>query len=250
MRVDGRTQWDQVGTCSPEWTEPNCLPAFAPSGQWVREPGRDVFHGGEIIWFGKRQGEVTWLGKHYDGYPPAPSEGEHVGLDPRTHEPVAFRNYDEGALIAESWVRQRKPDVAAGRLSFAVPDGEIEGYLRQSARTAFSADGVSTPFAAVLVGHSHGRRCGSGRASATIRSFPSRSARSSSRRAPEPGSVRRGSCASTTRTSASRSSAPSGRAGTRKARGLDESSWKGWAAGNWAHAREPWGCSSRKRGRL
>jgi hypothetical protein len=148
MRVDGRTQWDQVGTCSPEWTEPNCLPAFAPSGQWVREPGRDVFHGGEIIWFGKRQGEVTWLGKHYDGYPPAPSEGEHVGLDPRTHEPVAFRNYDEGALIAESWVRQRKPDVAAGRLSLAVPDGEIEGYLRQSARTAFSADGVSTPFAA------------------------------------------------------------------------------------------------------
>jgi hypothetical protein len=134
VRVDGRIQTDGVATCDAEWPAGSCLPAFARSGQWVRQPGRKVVHGRDLIWFGLR----------YNGFPPAPGEGYRVGLDPRTHEPVAFRSFEHGALISESWVRARRRDVPAGRSWFAVPDGQLE----RSTHTDYSGGGVTPRFLA------------------------------------------------------------------------------------------------------
>jgi hypothetical protein len=51
-----------------------------------------------------------------------PGFGERIGLDPRTHEPVADRMYYEGKISSEALVLERKPDIAAGKYSFVVPD--------------------------------------------------------------------------------------------------------------------------------
>jgi hypothetical protein len=56
------------------------------------------------------------------GFAAPPGFGERIGLDPRTHEPVADRMYYEGKISSEALVLERKPDIAAGKFSFVVPN--------------------------------------------------------------------------------------------------------------------------------
>jgi hypothetical protein len=125
-RVDGRIQSDRVETCSPVAHGGPCVPAYAAAGfsfehlwppdshQYVREPGTGIFRGREVV----------WLGKVYNGFPPAPRDGERVGLDPRTHEPLAYRSF----LMAAS---SRKP-----RCTLA-----CRRYPAAASRSSFRRDG-------------------------------------------------------------------------------------------------------------
>jgi len=115
-RADGRVQHDDAYACPRE-----CFPGFSFQSYWpldtsryTRQPGIGTFHGRSVIWIAPRLS---------GGFAAPPGVGERIGLDPRTHEPVADRMYDnEGKISSEALVLERKPDIAAGRYAFVVPN--------------------------------------------------------------------------------------------------------------------------------
>jgi hypothetical protein len=119
-QVDGQVQHDDAFACSRSAPRPCVQGAFAFKNYWpldtsryTRRPGSGTFHGRSVIWIAPRQP---------GGFPAPPGFGERIGLDPRTHEPVADRVYDNGKISSEVLVLERKPDIAAGKYSFVVPN--------------------------------------------------------------------------------------------------------------------------------
>jgi hypothetical protein len=141
VRLDGRTQSDQVVPCNRS-RDGSCVPGYSfatnspvDSRNYVRDPGTYRFHGREVIWAGEP------LKK---GFGPNPGAGERVGIDVRTHEPIAYR-YLYGDVEAEAWVTARLRDVPASQYSFVVPDGDIvHGFPKQSSVTTFAVSPEQT----------------------------------------------------------------------------------------------------------
>jgi hypothetical protein len=135
FRVDGRVQSDDVQPCRLP-----CVPTLASSywpvdtKQFQREPKTDIFHGRSVIWLTERR---------RDGVYP---DGKRIGLDAVTHDPVVARSLIRGKLISESWILERKPDIAANDFAFVVPDGGFGQYTKISSTADFTATG-SKPFA-------------------------------------------------------------------------------------------------------
>jgi hypothetical protein len=84
------------------------------TSRYTRQAGIGTFHGRPVIWIAPRQP---------GGFAAPPGFGERIGLDPRTHEPVAERMYNNGKISSEALVLERKPDIAAGEYAFVVPNG-------------------------------------------------------------------------------------------------------------------------------
>jgi hypothetical protein len=116
-RADGRVQIDSAEVCPG-----GCHMGFSFKSYWpldtsryTRQPGIGTFHGRSVIWIAPRLP---------GGFAAPSGVGERIGLDPRTHEPVADRMYDnEGKISSETLVLERKPDIAAGEYAFVVPNG-------------------------------------------------------------------------------------------------------------------------------
>jgi hypothetical protein len=132
-RADGRVQIDSAAVC-PE----GCHMGFSFKSYWpldpsryTRQPGIGTFHGRPVIWIAPRQP---------GGFAAPPGFGERIGLDPRTHEPVADRMYYEGKISSEALVLERKPDIAAGKYSFVVPN-PTRGRLGKEPTAELSARG-------------------------------------------------------------------------------------------------------------
>ena len=138
-RADGRVQHDDAYACPRE-----CFPGFSFQRYWpldtsryTRQPGIGTFHGRSVIWIAPRLP---------GGFAASPGVGERIGLDPRTHEPVADRTYDdEGKTSSETLVLERKPDIAAGQYAFVVPNGTRAAF-RKDPTPELSARG-SNPYA-------------------------------------------------------------------------------------------------------
>jgi hypothetical protein len=115
-RADGRLQTDHAGVCPRGCSMGFSFQSYWPldTSRYTRQPGIGTFHGRPVIWIAPRQP---------GGYAAAPGVGERIGLDPRTHEPVADRMYYDGKISSEALVLERKPDIAAGTYSFVVPNG-------------------------------------------------------------------------------------------------------------------------------
>jgi hypothetical protein len=134
VRLDGRKRTDQVVPCNPT-RYGSCALGFSfafnspiDSQNYVRDPGTYRFHGRKVIWAGR---------PYPKGFPPAPGLGERVGIDVRTHEPIAYRYLEDGEVAGESWVKTRLRNLPADRFYFAVPDGGIEdGFPKLSATQA------------------------------------------------------------------------------------------------------------------
>ena len=133
VRQDGRMRSDQVVPCN-RTRHGSCVPGFSfamnstlDSQNYVRDPGTYRFHGRKVIWAGRP------LKK---GFAPTPGAGERVGIDVRTHEPIAYRYLEDGGVAAESWVRTRLKDIPAEDFSFALPDGGVgDGFPKLSSTT-------------------------------------------------------------------------------------------------------------------
>ena len=137
-RADGRVQHDDAYACPRE-----CFPGFSFQSYWpldtsryTRQPGIGTFHGRSVIWIAPRLP---------GGFAAPPGVGERIGLDPRTHEPVADRMYNEGKISSEALVLERKPDIATGKYSFVVPN-PTRGRLGKEPTAELSARG-SDPYA-------------------------------------------------------------------------------------------------------
>jgi hypothetical protein len=119
-RADGRVQHDDAVAC-PHSAPRACFPGFfsfesywpLDTSRYTRQPGIGTFHGRPVIWIAPREP---------GGFAAPPGVGDRIGLDPRTHEPVADRMYYEGKISSEALVLERKPDIAAGKYSFVVPN--------------------------------------------------------------------------------------------------------------------------------
>lgn len=130
VRQDGRVRSDQVVPCNPT-RYGSCAPGFSfafdstiDSQNYVRDPGTYRFHGRDVIWAGKSVRR---------GFGPTPGEGERVGIDLRTHQPIAYTYLEHGEVVSESRVTKRLKDVAAHDFVFSVPDGGIgHGFPRLS----------------------------------------------------------------------------------------------------------------------
>jgi hypothetical protein len=114
-RADGRVQIDSAAVCPG-----GCHMGFSFKSYWpldpsryTRQPGIGTFHGRPVIWIAPRQ---------RGGFAAPPGFGERIGLDPRTHEPVADRMYFNGKISTEALVLEREPDIAAGEYAFVVPN--------------------------------------------------------------------------------------------------------------------------------
>jgi len=86
------------------------------TAQFVRRPGIGTFHGRKVIWLGR-------ISKTFS--PPSYGNGEWIALDPRTHDPVAWRRFaittkPTGPIIDEIWVLKRFRDIPASRFWFAL----------------------------------------------------------------------------------------------------------------------------------
>jgi hypothetical protein len=137
-RADGRVQHDDAYACPRE-----CFPGFSFQSYWpldtsryTRQPGIGTFHGRSVIWIAPRLP---------GGFAAPPGVGERIGLDPRTHEPVADRMYNEDKISSEALVLERKPDIATGKYSFVVPN-PTRGRLGKEPTAELSARG-SDPYA-------------------------------------------------------------------------------------------------------
>jgi hypothetical protein len=113
-RADGRVQHDDAAVCPR-----GCAVGFSFQSYWpldtsryTRQPGIGTFHGRPVIWIAPREP---------GGFAAPPGVGERIGLDPRTHEPVADRMYFDGKISSEALVLERKPDIAAREYAFVVP---------------------------------------------------------------------------------------------------------------------------------
>jgi hypothetical protein len=125
-RADGRVQIDSAAVCPGR-----CHMGFSFKSYWpldlsryTRQPGIATFHGRPVIWIAPRQP---------GGFAAPEGFGERIGLDPRTHEPVADRMYEDGKITSETLVLERKPDVAAGEYAFVVPNGTRAGPGKEPA---------------------------------------------------------------------------------------------------------------------
>jgi hypothetical protein len=117
-RFGGGQVFDQTHKCACKFA----FPEFSFDRYWpidttkfVRRPGIGTFHGRDVIWLGQRD----------DGFAPAYRNGEWFALDPRTHDPVAWRLYGTtdrptGQVIGEAWVVKRFADIAPNRFWFVV----------------------------------------------------------------------------------------------------------------------------------
>jgi hypothetical protein len=119
-RADGQVQHDDAFACVRSAPRPCVQGSFSLEKYWpvntsryTRQPGLGTFHGHPVIWIAPRQAA---------GFAAPPGYGERIGLDPRTHEPVADRTYENGKISSEALVLERKPDIAAGKYSFVVPN--------------------------------------------------------------------------------------------------------------------------------
>ena len=119
-RADGQVQHDDAFVCPRSAPRPCVQGSFSFENFWpldtsryTRQPGIGTFHGRPVIWIAPRQA---------GGFPAPPNFGERIGLDPRTHEPVADRMYENGKIASEALVLERKPDIAAGKYAFVVPN--------------------------------------------------------------------------------------------------------------------------------
>jgi hypothetical protein len=117
-RADGQVQHDDAFACVPSAPRPCVQGSFSLEKYWpvntsrfTRQPGIGTFHGRPVIWIAPRQA---------GGFAAPPGFGERIGLDPRTHEPVADRMYENGKISSETLVLERKPDIAAGKYAFVV----------------------------------------------------------------------------------------------------------------------------------
>ena len=140
-RADGRTQHDFALACAPV-TARACFPGFSFQNYWsldksryTRAPGIGTFQGRPVIWIAPRQP---------GGFAASPGDGERIGLDPRTHEPVADRTYSNGKVISQAQVLERKHDIAADKYAFVVPNPTPP--LRQDPSPEVRATGTD-PFA-------------------------------------------------------------------------------------------------------
>lgn len=142
VRLDGRTQSDQVVSCD-KTRYGSCVPGYSfatnsplDSRGYVRDPGTYRFHGREVIWAGKPLKR---------GFGPTPGSGERVGIDVQSHQPIAYRYLEDGEVASESWVTGRLKDVPTSRFAFAVPDGGIEdGFPKLSSATQFAVSPETT----------------------------------------------------------------------------------------------------------
>jgi hypothetical protein len=117
-RADGQVQHDNSFACARSAPRPCAPEPFSFENYWpvntsryARQPGIGTFHGRPVIWIAPRQA---------GGFAAPPNFGERIGLDPRTHEPVADRMYYNGKISSEALVLEHKPDIAAGKYSFVV----------------------------------------------------------------------------------------------------------------------------------
>lgn len=120
IRADGQVQHDDAFVCPRSAPRPCVQGSFSFENFWpldgsryTRQPGIGTFHGHPVIWIARRQA---------GGFPAPSNFGERIGLDPRTHEPVADRMYENGGIASEALVLERKPDIAAGKYAFVVPN--------------------------------------------------------------------------------------------------------------------------------
>ena len=142
-RADGRVQTDYAGVCPSSAPRPCVQGGFAFRSYWpldksryTRQPGGGTFHGRPVIWIAPRQ---------RGGFAAPPAFGERIGLDPVTHEPVAERMYYDGKISSEALVLERKPDIAAGKYAFVVPNSTTGPRVKEPAPDV-SARG-SNPYA-------------------------------------------------------------------------------------------------------
>jgi hypothetical protein len=119
-RADGQVQHDDAFACPRSAPRPCVQGSFSFGKYWpldmsryTRQPGIETFYGRPVIWIAPRQ---------VGGFAAPPNFGERIGLDPRTHEPVADRMYVNGKISSETLVLERKPDIAAGKYAFVVPN--------------------------------------------------------------------------------------------------------------------------------
>ena len=142
VRLDGRTRSDQVVPCN-RTRYGSCAPGFSfaanspiDSQNYVRDPGTYSFRGRKVIWAGKPLKR---------GFAPTPGLGERVGIDVRTHEPIAYRYLEDGEVAAESWVTTRLKDVSARHFFFSVPEGGVgDGFPKLSSTTAAAVSPETT----------------------------------------------------------------------------------------------------------
>jgi hypothetical protein len=144
IRADGQVQHDDAFACPRSAPRPCVEGAFAFRKYWpvdksrfTRQPGIGTFHGRPVIWIAVRQ---------RGGFAAPPGFGERIGLDPRTHEPVADRVYGNGKIATEALVLERKPDIAAGKFAFVVADSTAGPRLGQNRAPELSARG-NNPYA-------------------------------------------------------------------------------------------------------
>ena len=144
IRADGQVQHEDAFVCPRSTPRPCVQGAFAFKSYWpvdmsryTRQPGLGTFHGRPVIWIAPRQP---------GGFPAPPNFGERIGLDPRTHEPVADRVYNNGKIASEALVLERKPDIAAGKFAFVVANSTAGPLPGQNPAPALSARG-NNPYA-------------------------------------------------------------------------------------------------------
>ncbi len=120
IRADGQVQHDNAFVCPRSAPRPCVEGSFSFKNYWpldmsryTRQPGIGTFHGRSVMWIAPRQP---------GGFAAPPGFGERIGLDPRTHEPVADRMYDNGKIASEVLVLERRPNIAAGKFAFVVAD--------------------------------------------------------------------------------------------------------------------------------
>jgi hypothetical protein len=134
--ADGRIQTDHAQVCPHSVARGPCWPGFSVESYWPLDTSRytselGTFHGRRVIWLAPRQP---------GGFAASPGDGERIGLDPRTHEPVADRTHFEGKIISEAQVLERKPDIAAGEYAFVVPNPSHQLLQDPPAFSAVGAD--------------------------------------------------------------------------------------------------------------
>jgi hypothetical protein len=143
-RADGQVQHDDAFTCPRSAPRPCVQGSFSFKRYWplemsryTRQPGIGIFHGRPVIWIAPREA---------GGFAAPPNVGEWIGLDPRTHEPIADRMYLNDKISSEALVLERKPDIAAGDYAFVVQNPTNSAPTERNPTPELSARG-SNPHA-------------------------------------------------------------------------------------------------------
>lgn len=143
-RADGQVQHDDAFACPPSAPRPCVQGAYAFKSYWpldtsryTRQRGIGTFHGRPVVWIAPREA---------GGFAAPPNVGEWIGLDPRTHEPVADRMYLNGKISSEALVLERKPDIAAGKYAFVVQNPTNKAPIARNPTPELSESG-SNPHA-------------------------------------------------------------------------------------------------------